>query len=93
MLIDFSRYAGRIKPDTLEGLKRYVINHVPPGGFLHHVLANDLMKAVGKADEGNEATLRAICELIWNNFPEECYGDYEKVREWTKIRVVTEEEP
>ena len=53
-----------INPDTIQSLRRYADQGIPTGGFLQAVLANDLMEAVGRADEANGRALRGICSYI-----------------------------
>jgi hypothetical protein len=69
---------------VLVSLRRYATEHVPTGGFLRHVLANDLQGAVARADEANMANLRGILEYVYNAMPSTCWGTWEKVTAWTQ---------
>lgn len=60
----------------------YIINRIPPGGFLTAVLSNDLMEAFGRADEENRATMYAWCMVIYNDIPSGAWGSREKVSKW-----------
>ena len=43
------------------------------------MLANDLMEAVGRADESSLANLAAICRYVYNDIPSNAHGSYERV--------------
>jgi hypothetical protein len=78
-------YGGRVYeiPSYMrEGLRLYVANGCPPGSFLRAVLENDLMRALGQADDTNMANLPAYGNFLYNHVPVACYGSPEKVREW-----------
>ncbi len=76
-------------PETLrESLLRYAESHVPTGGFLAAVLANDLFGAAGRADDVNGRLLPEICTWIYCNLPANSYGSPEAVAAWTSCRVV-----
>ena len=71
-----------MKIETLESLQRYADNHIETGGFLRAVLENDLMEAVGRADEINQQDLFDICGYVYNDMPAICHGSPEKVQAW-----------
>ncbi len=74
-------------PRSIEdGLRRYVQDHCPTGDFLYAVLSNDLMEAMGRADENNRVALFEICTYIWNYLPGACWGSKEKVDRWLSER-------
>ena len=75
-----------IPNDLKESLERYVQHKCPTGGFLRYVLENNLMAAMGKADEDNRAALFDICGYIWNEIPGNCHGSPEKVQAWLASR-------
>lgn len=64
------------------GMKRYILHGIPPGSFLTAVLSNDLMGALGKADEDNRVALHAYGMFLYNDAPSPCHGSPEKVRAW-----------
>jgi len=66
--------------DIKETLARYTQHKIECGGFLMAVLRNDLMEAVGRADEQNVRRLREICQYIYCELPSNCWGSPEKVR-------------
>ena len=72
-------------PENLkQSLDRYAEHKIPTGGFLHAVLANDLMEAVGRADDFNVKLLWDICNYVYNDMPITCHGSYKIVDEWLK---------
>ena len=48
------------------GLIRYFNNRIPPGDFLIAVLENNLVEAVGRADEENVHCLKAYTMWLYN---------------------------
>lgn len=65
-----------------EGLERWIRDGILPGSFLTAVLENDLLIAVGQADDVNRAHLWEICGFLYNHAPSGCYGSKAKVRAW-----------
>jgi hypothetical protein len=74
-----------IPPDTLEAIRRYARQHCPVGDFLTAVLSNDLMAAVGRADETNLAALPAICHYVHWEIPARCHGSRAAVEAWLNL--------
>ena len=69
-----------------ESLQRYVEHRIPPGDFLRAVLENDLMEAIGRADDINRFYLHDICSYVYNKMPLSCHGNKENVKEWLAQR-------
>ncbi len=75
----------RLAPDGLRpGLIRHILRGDFVGGFLTSFLENDLLGAVGRADETSEARLRELCQFIHCYSPRDCHGSREIVRAWQK---------
>jgi hypothetical protein len=73
-------------PDRMaDGITAYINNGRPLGGFLHKVFANDLVGAVGKADDENVNNLKAYAVYLYNEAPMDCWGSEEAVRYWMKV--------
>ena len=70
--------------DSLPTLKRYAVSGCPTGDFLREVRSNDLLGAVGRADDYNLGTIPAICNYIDNEMPSGCHGSRETVETWIK---------
>ena len=76
----FTSSSYRDFPQTLrKGMVRYLVYGVPPGGFLSAVLENDLIGAIGKADDNNITKLEVICKWVYNISPCNCWGSRNKV--------------
>lgn len=72
-----------LAPNNLgPSLKRYIEGGVPLGGFMTAVMANDLMEAVGRADEVNIGILNEICSWVYSYAPRGCHGSYDAVGNW-----------
>ena len=65
-----------------DALQRYVVDRIPTGSFLHAVLCNDLIDAIGRADSESVGELQAIITFLFNDAPQDCYGSPEKVARW-----------
>lgn len=76
-LVD-SRLPHRMVP----GLRAYVLDKRPPGGFLAAVIANDLRGAVGRADRENLAALPLWVGFFTDHCPAECWGSNEALEAW-----------
>ena len=75
---------ARIPKSTMDSLKRYVEQGIPTGGFLEAVLSNDLMGAMGRADEFNRAAIFDICGYVYNEMPGNSHGSPEQVKAWLR---------
>ena len=71
-----------IPKHTLGGIKRYVENRIPPGGFLTAVLENNLRKSFGQADKENREALFEIVCHCYKELPSICWGTPERVKNW-----------
>lgn len=70
-------------PDhMMESITFYISHGRPLGGFLEAVFANDLFKAVSKADDVNLEILPIYVCYIYNELPGDCHGNYEIVEDW-----------
>ena len=78
MFAEFDNVPLRLR----ESLQRYVEHRIPPGGFLEAVLSNDLMLAVGYADEDSLACLKDLCVIVNCRLPCVCHGSRDRVRQW-----------
>lgn len=77
---------SKIPQYTLDGIKAYVEDRRPVGSFLTAVLSNDLMMAVGRADDANLPALPYICEYVHFDTPSLCHGSPAKVKAWIERR-------
>lgn len=65
-----------------DGMKLWIERGVLPGSFLTAVLSNDLMTALGKADDVNRHCLYDYGIYLYNYAPSRCYGSPEKIAAW-----------
>jgi len=70
----------------IPGLTRYLVDRIAPGDFLMAVLENDLMRALGTADDTNINCLKAYGTFLYNYAPAVCHGSREKVSAWLEGR-------
>lgn len=73
-----------IPQNIKESLDRYAADKIPTGDFLYAVLTNNLMEAIGRADDYNLPCLPAICSYIYNHMPMSCHGSQKKVNAWLR---------
>ena len=73
-----------IKPIIIEALRAYADYGRPVGDFLTACLENDLMEALGRADDDNRKVIFEICMYIHWEIPAICHGSKEAVRKWLK---------
>jgi len=74
----------RIPKHMRYGMRLYVERGVRPGGFLTAVLKNDLVGAITRADEVNQAHIHDWVMFVLNELPIGCWGSEEKVELWCK---------
>ena len=79
---------GRLPHHLQGGVKRYIEQGVPPGGFLTAVIENNLRLAVGHADHISLAALPQIVWFFHNESPGDCWGTPEKMKLWMKKRAL-----
>ncbi len=77
MNVDYSILPGYMRP----GARRYVEQHIKPGGFIYAVLCNNLRQAIVRA---NDTNIKFMSEwVIWlHDLPKEYWGSKEKVEAW-----------
>jgi len=73
---------SRLPEHMQEGAKAYVEHGRMPGGFMHAVLTNDLVGAVGHADATNAEALQEWVRWMYNDIPAPAWGSEEAVLEW-----------
>jgi hypothetical protein len=71
-----------IPPRMMDGLQRYIENHVAPGDFLTAILKNNLRDAVAYADDENLENLPAYVGFLYNECPAGCWGSEQLFKDW-----------
>jgi hypothetical protein len=70
-------------PQHMRGaVRRYFLKGIPPGSFLTAVLSNDLMEALGRADDDNRDALPRYGQFLYNYVPCGSYGSPDAVKAW-----------
>jgi len=73
-------------PDHMhDGVSRYVLNGVPPGGFLTALLSNDLKETFSRADDANQRAVLDYIKLLYNYAPTGVWGSPAKVSDWITL--------
>ncbi len=71
--------AASLPPKIRKSIENFVWYGIPPGGFVHAVLSNDLLDAVFRADANSSAAIGVICLYVHNAVPSVCHGSREAV--------------
>jgi len=69
-----------------ESFNRYVEHGILTDDFLRAVLENNLMAAVGMADDDNIKIILHICRYVYNDMPAQCHGNKVNVNFWIAHR-------
>lgn len=83
---EWQSYLYLIPAHLRDGMLRYLRDGIEPGHFLTAVLENNMMEAMGRADEMSRAGLYSICQYLYNHAPGSCYGSPERVQRWMRAR-------
>lgn len=75
-----------IPENTKASLDLYATEGVPTEGFLYKVLTDDLFGEICKADDFNQRVIVNICKYVYNELPQGCWGDEEKVANWIEYK-------
>lgn len=65
-----------------DGVRRYIEDGVPPGGFLSALFSNDLKLSFGRADDNNIAAMRQWVNFVYWEMPRESQGSPALVKAW-----------
>ena len=72
----------RVPYHTHDGIIRYVLFGISPGGFLTAVICNDLTESFGRADEENREALFDIVNWFYNCAPLSCWKSAANMNLW-----------
>lgn len=70
-----------MKDNIKAAIDRYV-KGCPVGDFLQCVLSNDLIGAMGRADDDNRRDLFEICSYVYNHTPSISHGSPKRYKDW-----------
>ncbi len=71
-----------IPSHMMSGIRRYVDDREPVGGFLEAIITNDLQGAVGRADHINQRLIFEYVSWFYNYEPHNCHGSTEIYNRW-----------
>ena len=75
-----------IPEGMMPGIERYVEYGVRPGSFLTAIIENNLVQAVGQADEENMQNIPAFVDYFYNMAPLACWGSPAKMQAWVAAK-------
>jgi len=76
-------------PERMKGgIRRYVYEGIPPGGFLQAVMEGNLIDAWLFADTDNRLLLHHYASLAYNFIPSSAIGSKENVKKWKKEVII-----
>ena len=87
MTVDGVPIKYELLPNQFRGAaKRWIEHGIRPGGFLCTVIENDLLSALGIADDNmTRADIRAVALWFHWEAPSDCHGSREKIAAWRKF--------
>lgn len=80
--LDLESGLAKVPEHLRDGLRGYVLDGQPVGGFLTAVIENDLLNAVNLADEQSLAGLRPLMLCLYNDAPSPCWGSPDLHQAW-----------
>lgn len=78
------KIAALIPTHMHDGIYNWIKYGYAPGDFLTAVLKNDLMEAMGRADEVNRLAMWDWCTYLYSYAPRGCFGSPASFSEWRK---------
>jgi hypothetical protein len=87
MMVTASRWT--VPRDYFDPMYNYLVHGFEPGSFWSAVLANDFMRAVQHSHPSNTIdALKHTVGWIRDSFPEQSYGDHDKVILWQGLEPI-----
>ena len=83
-MVDYSTGYIAFPTHLQESLRDYIDRGIPQGGFLYHVLCNDLASAVSRATDEELLFLRPLVQWTQNCVPEAAWGTEAKYLRWVQ---------
>jgi hypothetical protein len=71
-----------VPPHMWDGVVNYFVHRYPPGDFMRALCSNDLMNAMGRADDINQANMHRWCQFLYCYAPIGSYGTPAHVARW-----------
>lgn len=73
---------GDVPRHLAEGLLAHALTGFPVGGFLTALLCNDLVRAIGNADDTSMGALKVLAAVVYNCLPRDSWGSVVAVDAW-----------
>ena len=80
--LDFSGHS--LYTPTRESIEHYYYRGWHPGGFVYHLLANDLVGSITRADHWNRSIIPSYASWMNERMPHNAWGSKEIVDNWMK---------
>ena len=71
-----------MRDSTKTAIDMYAERRIPPGSFVEAVLCNNLIEALGRADDDNLRDIYEIVKYCYWKIPGNCWGSPQKVKAW-----------
>lgn len=81
---EYLNHLDMLPPHMADAMKLYIENGIPPGSFLSAVLSNDLMGALGRADDVNRSALHRYGTFLYSYAPPACFGSPDLFLAWVE---------
>lgn len=65
-----------------DGVTRWIENGFMTGDFMTALMSNDLIEAMGRADDDNANAMRNWCIFLVSYAPRGCFGSISRVSNW-----------
>lgn len=82
---DMERSLELVPERMRDGLRRYIVNGVPPGHFLTAVICNDLRGACERADDENRRLMFDYVRALYNGAPAQSWGSKAAFEAWCLV--------
>ena len=69
-----------------EPILLYIKEGIHPGSFLASIIANNLVGAVGNADDNNIKEIPAFVNYFHNYAPNDCWGSVDLMNNWIESK-------
>lgn len=81
---DMERGLERLPDYMRGGMRRYLLQGIPPGDFLTALLSNDLRRTFERGDDVNQLAVLDYLKFLYNHAPSGAWGSADKVKAWIK---------
>jgi hypothetical protein len=79
---DYSKHLHLVPEHMRDGLVLWIEHGIMTGNFMTALMENDLMEAMGRADDENANNIKSWCIFLYSYAPRGCFGSPERVKMW-----------